>query len=67
MNDTDLMLQLKNGDETAFRKIVETYQDFIYRLTFRYLGNQQDAVAHARAAGTIDGDHRQCPEHSDII
>jgi RNA polymerase sigma-70 factor (family 1) len=43
MNDTDLMLRLKNGDETAFRKIVETHQDYIYRLTFRYLGNQQDA------------------------
>ena len=43
MNDTDLMRQLKNGDETAFRKIVETHQDFIYRLTFHYLGNRQDA------------------------
>ncbi len=43
MNDTDLMLQLKNGDETAFRKIVETHQNFIYRLTSHYLGNEQDA------------------------
>ena len=43
MNDTDLMLQLKNGDETAFRIIVETHQDYIFHLTFRYLDNRQDA------------------------
>jgi RNA polymerase sigma-70 factor (ECF subfamily) len=43
MNDTDLMLQLKNGDETAFRTIVEKHQDYIFRLAFRYLTNHQDA------------------------
>jgi RNA polymerase sigma-70 factor (family 1) len=43
MNDTDLMLQLKNGDETAFRKIIKIHQDYVYRLAFRYLANRQDA------------------------
>lgn len=43
MNDTDLMLRLKNRDEKAFRTIVEKHQDYIFRLAFRYLANQQDA------------------------
>ena len=43
MNDTDLMMRVKEGDEEAFRQIVEKYQKPIMNLCFQYTGNQQDA------------------------
>ncbi|MBN2029214.1 sigma-70 family RNA polymerase sigma factor [bacterium] len=43
MNDTELMMRVKEGDEEAFRQIVEKYQKQIMNLCFQYTGNQQDA------------------------
>jgi len=43
MNDTELMLRVKEGDEEAFRQIVKRYQKPILDLVFRYVGNQEDA------------------------
>ncbi len=43
MTDAELMQRVKEGDEAAFRKIVDTYQDSIYSLCSQYLGNHQDA------------------------
>ena len=43
MDETELMLRVKEGDEDAFREIVEKYQQQIINLCFRYVGNQQDA------------------------
>lgn len=43
MNDTNLMLRVKNGDDEALREIVEKYHTFILNLCFQYVGNQEDA------------------------
>ncbi len=43
MDDTELMLRVKQGDDQAFRQIVETYRKPILDLCFRYVGNQEDA------------------------
>lgn len=43
MKDTELMLRVKQGDEGAFRRIVETYHKSILNLCFRYLESQEDA------------------------
>jgi RNA polymerase sigma-70 factor (ECF subfamily) len=43
MQDTDLMLRAREGDEAAFRQIVERYQKQIIDLCFRYTGCQADA------------------------
>jgi RNA polymerase sigma-70 factor (ECF subfamily) len=43
MDDTELMLRVKRGDDQAFRQIVETYRKLILDLCFRYVGNQEDA------------------------
>jgi len=43
MDETELMLRVKKGDEGAFREIVGKYQRQIHNLCFRYIGNQQDA------------------------
>lgn len=42
-NDTRLMLRVQQGDEGAFRQIIDLYQKPILGLCFRYVGNQQDA------------------------
>jgi len=41
--DIDLMLRVAQGDEAAFRRVVEQYHKMIYDLCYRYLGQQQDA------------------------
>lgn len=43
MQDTDLMLRVRAGEDSAFREIVERYQEKIIGLCFRYVGNQIDA------------------------
>ncbi len=43
MDEIELMFRVKEGDEDAFREIVERYQRQIIGLCFRYVGNQQDA------------------------
>ena len=42
-DDIQLMLRVRDGDEDAFRQIVEGYKDSILGLCIRYLGNQEDA------------------------
>jgi len=43
MDDTERMLRIKEGDEQAFRQIVESYWKPILNLCFHYVGNQEDA------------------------
>jgi len=43
MTDAELMRQVKNGDESAFRTLVEKYQQPIRNLCVQYVGNHQDA------------------------
>lgn len=43
MNETDLIQRFKDGDEEAFRILVEKYHRQIFDLCFRYVGNQEDA------------------------
>ncbi len=43
MDDAELMERVKNGDEPAFREIVFKYQQTIYNLCLRYVGQKQDA------------------------
>jgi RNA polymerase sigma factor (sigma-70 family) len=43
MQDAQLMLRVRGGDEEAFREIVESYQKPIFDLCFRYIGNRADA------------------------
>ena len=43
MDDRVLMERVREGDEEAFRQIVEKYREQIFRLSFRYVANQQDA------------------------
>ena len=43
MKDTEWMLRLKDGDEDAFRLIVDRYHKDIYNLCYRYVGNREDA------------------------
>lgn len=41
--DPELIAQAKRGDKNAFRKLVETYQGFLYSVAFIYMGNQAEA------------------------
>lgn len=43
MNEAELIIRVKNGDEKAFRIIVERYQQSIISLCFRYVSNIHDA------------------------
>ena len=43
LDDTELMLCVKEGDKDAFRRIVEKYHPSILNLCFRYVENQEDA------------------------
>ncbi len=38
-----LVRKLRERDERAFREVVETYEDRIYNLTYRMLGNREEA------------------------
>jgi RNA polymerase sigma-70 factor, ECF subfamily len=42
-DDAELMDCVRQGDESAFRRIVETHQRQILNLCFRFVANQQDA------------------------
>jgi len=42
-DDTQLMLRVKEGDQKAFREIVEKHQTSILNLCARFIGNQEDA------------------------
>ena len=41
--DRRLVRRLKQGDERAFQELVHTYQDRIFGLVFRMIGNRQEA------------------------
>ncbi len=43
MDDAQLMQRVREGDEAAFRLIVETHQRQILNLCYRFVANQQDA------------------------
>lgn len=43
MNEWTLIEQLKQGDETAFRQVVETWQDMVYNTALGIVQNAEDA------------------------
>jgi RNA polymerase sigma-70 factor (ECF subfamily) len=43
LRDRRLVRRLKQGDERAFEELVRAYQDRIFGLTYRMLGNRQEA------------------------
>ena len=42
-NDLQLMQRIGEGDETAFRTLVERYYTLVFRLCMRYVGSGEDA------------------------
>jgi RNA polymerase sigma-70 factor (ECF subfamily) len=47
-NDFDLVNAFKRGDHSAFEKIVLRYQDRVYNLCYRFLGDKQEAEDSAQ-------------------
>ncbi len=47
-NDSDLVYAFKRGDHSAFEKIVLKYQDRVYNLCYRFLGDKQEAEDSAQ-------------------
>lgn len=47
-NDSDLVNAFKKGDYPAFEKIVLKYQDRVYNLCYRFLGDKQEAEDSAQ-------------------
>ena len=47
-NDYDLVFAFKNGNHSAFEKIVLKYQDRVYNLCYRFLGDKQEAEDSAQ-------------------
>ena len=43
MNQLELMVQLQQGDELAFKKLVDQWQDMIYNTTLAMVHNEDDA------------------------
>ena len=43
MNQPELMVQLQQGDELAFKKLVDQWQDMIYNTTLAMVHNEDDA------------------------
>ena len=43
MNQTDLVVQLQQGDETAFKKLVDDYQAMVYNTALGIVQNADDA------------------------
>jgi DNA-directed RNA polymerase specialized sigma24 family protein len=42
-NETELIKQLKQGDETAFKTIVEQWQDMVYNTILGIVQNETEA------------------------
>ena len=42
-NQTDLIIQLQRGDESAFRRLVEEWQDMVYNTAMGIVQNPEDA------------------------
>ncbi|MBN2417854.1 MAG: sigma-70 family RNA polymerase sigma factor [Deltaproteobacteria bacterium] len=47
-NDSDLVNAFKNGNHSAFEKIVLKYQDRVYNLCYRFLGDNLEAEDSAQ-------------------
>ena len=47
-NDSDLVYAFTRGDHSAFEKIVLKYQDRVYNLCYRFLGDKQEAEDSAQ-------------------
>ena len=43
LRERRLIRRLKERDEGAFRELVETYRDRVYNMTYRMLGNREEA------------------------
>lgn len=43
ITDTELMMRVKAGDQSAFKAIVERYQRRVINVGYRFLGNREDA------------------------
>ena len=43
-DDARLIKRCLKGDEKAFAEVFNKYRDVAYRVAFRYLGNQEDAL-----------------------
>jgi len=43
VTESELLIDLKAGSETAFRRFVDTYQSRVYNLAFRLLGDRDEA------------------------
>jgi RNA polymerase sigma-70 factor (ECF subfamily) len=43
LRERRLIRRLKERDEAAFRELVETYRDRVFNMTFRMLGNREEA------------------------
>ncbi len=64
--DRRLVKRLKEGDDRAFQELVSTYQNRIFSLTLRFMGNREEAEDLAqevfltvfRAIGSYRGDGR---------
>lgn len=50
VEEMELVQRAREGDATAFARIVVRYQDRIYNLAFRMLGNEADAADAAQEA-----------------
>ena len=50
VEEMELVQRARDGDATAFAEIVVRYQDRIYNLAFRMLGNEADAADAAQEA-----------------
>ncbi len=50
IDDNQLIDQVRTGKLTAYRTLVERYQDYVYTICFRVLGNREDAEEVAQDA-----------------
>ncbi|MGB8656568.1 MAG: sigma-70 family RNA polymerase sigma factor [Candidatus Zixiibacteriota bacterium] len=48
MEETELIRQFKNGDKSAFRQLVEKYQDSVINTSYRFLRNKEEAEETAQ-------------------
>lgn len=44
LNERDLVLRARQGDVAAFEELIEDQQEKIYNLSYRMVGNQEDAM-----------------------
>jgi len=44
MDEHNLVKNLKNGDQSAFRELVLTYQDMVVNVCYRFLQNRENAL-----------------------